>query len=198
MHSLLVDSGLRIMYNKRLVDREILPNYRWYWKHRTWPRLCFRGAGIAVVIGSLLLPVITAMNRWDSTWQSRTKTATELKSLLAKWELNMSGRRRSRRPNSCSPTHFASSTQKQVIISPPLSGPKSRRPDKYFLELPWFLIFTTSTHDNPDFFILFFSRERLAREASSPPERDAMATSSTDVKKPARAACVTAPSTSGG
>jgi hypothetical protein len=27
--------------------------------------------------------------RWDTTWQSRTKTATELKSLLAKWELNM-------------------------------------------------------------------------------------------------------------
>jgi hypothetical protein len=98
---------------RELVAREIRPDYEWYSSHTTWPRITFRLSGVIVVVGSLLLPVITAAKdwpardavlttvsltvailsslstfyRWDSTWQSRTKTAKDLRGVLAKWEL---------------------------------------------------------------------------------------------------------------
>lgn len=101
---------------KGLVKQHILPQYQWYWTHKTLPRVCFRGAGVLVVIGSLVLPVIAAAKgwnhresalttvslavailsslstffKWDTVWQSRTKAAMELKSLLAQWELALS------------------------------------------------------------------------------------------------------------
>jgi len=98
---------------RQLVEKQIMPSVEWYSTHTAWPRVAFRLAGVIVVIGSLLLPVITAVKdlpfrdgllttvslavaivsslstfyRWDSTWQTRTKAAWELRGLLAKWEL---------------------------------------------------------------------------------------------------------------
>jgi hypothetical protein len=100
---------------RSLVDQRIQPEYQWYLNHTLWPRLCFRIAGIVVVIGSLSLPVMAAQKgwppreillstvsllvaavsslstffRWDSTWQSRIRTAGALRAALAKWELSM-------------------------------------------------------------------------------------------------------------
>jgi len=34
-----------------------------------------------------ILSSLSTFYRWDSTWQTRTKTAKELQGLLAKWEL---------------------------------------------------------------------------------------------------------------
>jgi hypothetical protein len=103
----------RFLALRMLVDQQIRPQYRWYSTHTLWPRLCFRCAGILVVIGSLTLPVIAAQKgwpprvltgvslmvavisslstffKWDSTWQSRISTSAALRSLLAKWELSM-------------------------------------------------------------------------------------------------------------
>ena len=105
----------RFLALRKLVDYQIRPHYRWYSTHTLWPRLCFRFAGIAVVIGSLTLPVIAAHRewphreifltgvslmvavisslntffKWDSTWQSRVSTAAALQSLLARWDLSM-------------------------------------------------------------------------------------------------------------
>jgi hypothetical protein len=98
---------------RNLVEQHVRSRSNWYSTHTTWPRIAFRSAGVSVVVGSLLLPVVTAAKewrprdevltavslavailsslttfyRWDFTWQSRTKTATELQGLLAKWEL---------------------------------------------------------------------------------------------------------------
>jgi hypothetical protein len=97
-----------------LVDQQIRPQYEWYSTHTLWPRLCFRIAGVVVVIRSLSLPVVAAQKgwqfreglltvvsllvaavsslstffRWDSTWQSRIRTAGALRTALAKWELS--------------------------------------------------------------------------------------------------------------
>jgi len=98
---------------RALVERHVQPSYHWYSTHAKYPMLCFRFSAVIVVVGSLLLPTITAARdlpyqhrilvavslvvailtslstfyRWDSTWQSRTKTAQWLQSLLANWEL---------------------------------------------------------------------------------------------------------------
>jgi Protein of unknown function (DUF4231) len=98
---------------EELVKKLITPSVEWYSTHTAWPRVAFRLAGVIVVVGSLLLPIITATKnlpfregilttvslavaivsslstfyRWDSTWQTRTKAARELSGLLAKWEL---------------------------------------------------------------------------------------------------------------
>jgi hypothetical protein len=100
---------------RRLVEQHIQPEYKWYQGHTTLPWICFRTAGVVVVIGSLMLPVIAAHGswpyskpmltavslavavlsslstffRWDATWRSRTNTAGGLKGFLAKWELSM-------------------------------------------------------------------------------------------------------------
>jgi hypothetical protein len=105
-----------------LVRQQIMPHYEWYWARRTYPRLFFRIAGVVVVIGSLMLPVIAAQKwdpriltvvslavaissslstffRWDATWRSRTKAATELKGLLAKWDLALRSLSTAEKPN---------------------------------------------------------------------------------------------------
>lgn len=97
---------------RALVNDQVRPCYDWYSTHTTWPRICFRVAAVIVVVGSLALPAIATATwahhqlvltvvslavailsslstffKWDSTWQSRTKTVIDLQGFLAKWEL---------------------------------------------------------------------------------------------------------------
>jgi hypothetical protein len=110
---------------RRLVEQQIQPSYGWYLTHTEAPRLAFRISGATVVIGSLLLPVITASKEfpdrswvltvvsllvavlsslstfftWDSTWQSRRKAALDMQGFLAKWELALLSARRAEKPH---------------------------------------------------------------------------------------------------
>jgi hypothetical protein len=115
------ETGLR-----QLVNEQVVPCYKWYSTHKTWPRVMFRGGGMIVVIGSLILPAIAASSmpkreivltmvslavavlsslnaffRWDATWRSRTRAAYALQGLLATWEFNLSAARRSKDPQQC-------------------------------------------------------------------------------------------------
>ena len=108
---------------RELVNQHIRPELRWYTRNTFWPRMAFRAAGVFVVIGSLLLPVITATTwsrrgtvltavslavavvsslstffRWDAMWQSRIRAVRDLSSLLAKWELNLTAARAEENP----------------------------------------------------------------------------------------------------
>jgi Protein of unknown function (DUF4231) len=111
---------------RQLVNEQVLPCYKWYSTHKTWPRIMFRGGGMIVVIGSLTLPTIAASSmqyreilltivslavavlsslnaffRWDATWRSRTRAAYSLQGLLATWEFNLSAAKRSKEPERC-------------------------------------------------------------------------------------------------
>jgi len=99
---------------RALVEKQVMPCYRWYDSHKGWPRLLFRAGGLIVVVGSLLLPVIAAQNtpeyrvlltgvslavaimsslnaffRWDGAWRSRTRAAYALQGLLGVWEFEL-------------------------------------------------------------------------------------------------------------
>ena len=100
---------------RELVEKQVMPCYRWYDSHKGWPRLLFRTGGLIVVVGSLLLPVIAAQKpdenrdlilttvslavaimsslnaffRWDGTWRSRTRAAYALQGLLGTWEFRL-------------------------------------------------------------------------------------------------------------
>lgn len=110
---------------RTLVNEQIRPQHQWYATRTLVPRLCFRFAGVVVVIGSLSLPVIAAQKtwqfreslltavslvvavvsslgtffKWDSVWQSRTRTAGALQAALAKWELSLEAAQMSENPD---------------------------------------------------------------------------------------------------
>lgn len=52
------------------------------WSHQ-------RGVLTAVSLAVAILSSLSTFFRWDSTWQTRTKTANDLQGLLAKWELSL-------------------------------------------------------------------------------------------------------------
>ena len=100
---------------RSLVDRHIRSAHQWYSSRTKQPRFGFRISGIIVVIGSLTLPVITAIKdwrfkdevltvvslsvaivsslstfyRWDLMWHSRAKTTSDLEAILGNWELDV-------------------------------------------------------------------------------------------------------------
>jgi hypothetical protein len=103
----------------QLVNRHLVPTIEWYENNRLVPQLLFRTSGLVVVIGSLSLPVISTSGEWryktliigavsltiavcsslatffhwDSVWRSRTNAATQLRGLLAQWELDLAAAR---------------------------------------------------------------------------------------------------------
>jgi hypothetical protein len=113
------------------VEKQIDPDFKWYWNHQTWPRVLFRVCGVIVVVGSLLLPVITNFQglpyhqwiltavsltvailsslstffKWDSTWQTRRKAALGLQRARAKWELALITAKAAESP--CKEAHIA-------------------------------------------------------------------------------------------
>jgi hypothetical protein len=93
----------------------------WYRKHRLFPFVLFRGAGIITIVLSVALPAIAAIQRdafpkkdvvlgimsvaiagltslsafyrWERTWQSRTLTFFAIEAYSAKWELEVANAR---------------------------------------------------------------------------------------------------------
>jgi ABC-type multidrug transport system fused ATPase/permease subunit len=103
--------------------QQIKENYvdsrrNWYKKHRNYPLIAFRSAGIGVIILSLSIPLlalfenspkvilsifayavaaITTLNTffsWQGMWEKRVRLWHSLQGLVAEWEVKMANARR--------------------------------------------------------------------------------------------------------
>jgi hypothetical protein len=96
----------------------VRPNLEWYKKHKWWPLLFFRVAGIITIVLGVSLPAVAAIEftykniilslmsvtiaaltglssffRWERTWRGRVLSQSAVDGLLAKWELEIENAR---------------------------------------------------------------------------------------------------------
>jgi hypothetical protein len=141
---------------RALVEKQVAPCYKWYDGSKKWPRIFFRSAGLIVVIGSLLLPVIasrkgmpyrddiltsislavavmTSLNaffRWDAAWRSRTRAAYALQGLLGRWEFRLKAAEESENPKAAA----LAATEKLFDEAFTLVGSET---DEFFANVRW-------------------------------------------------------------
>lgn len=141
---------------RKLVEKQVMPCYRWYDSHKGWPRVLFRTGGLIVVVGSLFLPVIAAQQpsetrnliltsvslavaimsslnaffRWDGTWRSRTRTAYALQGLIGTWEFRLKAAADAENPRAAA----VAATERLINEAFALVGTET---DEFFATVRW-------------------------------------------------------------
>jgi hypothetical protein len=99
---------------QELVDSQVVSTLKWYQRHALWPRRWFRSSGVMVILLSVAIPLLAALDyqgkelvlssaavliaaltgvnaffKWEDVWRSRRQTEFALAYLLAVWRLEV-------------------------------------------------------------------------------------------------------------